>query len=351
MTPRDQCDRPLRSLRLSVTDRCNLRCRYCMPEADYVWLPKEHVLNADDMVRLVQCFVATGVTRLRVTGGEPLLRTDLPDLVRRLSCVTGLEEISLTTNGVLLASCAQLLRAAGLHRITVSLDTLQAQRFAHVTGRDLHGRVMDGIRAAHDAGYGRGTLKINTVVMRGFNEDELIDLLMFGREMGAEIRFIEYMDVGGATAWHVDQVLSQAEILVRLEQAVGAPISRDTVAGIDRAAPARRYCVTAGPMAGIVFGIIASTTQPFCGDCDRARLTADGQWLTCLYAQRGVDLRALLRNGVSDREICAMIAAHWQNRTDRGAEERVAMREQRGPWVPLVTLKRHPHLEMHTRGG
>jgi cyclic pyranopterin phosphate synthase len=336
----DSAGRPLRSLRISVTDRCNLRCAYCMPEEHYVWLPRRDILGFEEIATLVDCFSACGVDRVRLTGGEPLLRHDLPTLVRLLADKPALRDLALTTNGILLAEHAAALRAAGLHRLTVSLDTLRPDRFRALTRRDGLAQVCDGIRAADAAGF--RPLKIDTVAMRGVNDDELADLIEFARPFGAEVRFIEYMDVGGATAWSPDKVLSRDAILADLTARYGAieALREET------SAPADRYRLPNGT----VFGIIASTTAPFCRTCDRARLTADGMWYLCLYARLGTDLRAALRGGATRETLVDLIAARWGLRDDRGAETRLHERD-RGALVPAAALRDDPHLEMHTRGG
>jgi cyclic pyranopterin phosphate synthase len=335
--PIDAFQRPLTSLRLSVTDRCNLRCAYCMPEEEYAWLPDPSILTFEELSVVVDEFVTQGVRRVRLTGGEPLVRRELPRLVSILASKP-LDEVALTTNGVLLAEHAQSLRDAGLTRLTVSLDTLSPSRFRALTRRDQHARVLEGIAAARRAGLGEG-LKLDTVLMKGFNDDEVISLLDFAGNAGAELRFIEYMDVGGATGWSMAKVVSRAELLERLTQVLGR---LEPLPGRG-AAPAERFRLSDGR----VFGIIASTTAPFCGACDRARLTADGHLLTCLYATSGLDLRGPLRRGEA---LAPLIASTWSRRTNRGAEERVALRE-RGPLADAEQLKRQPHLEMHTRGG
>ena len=336
----DSFGRPLRSLRISVTDRCNLRCAYCMPEEHYVWLPRADILGFEEIATLVDGFTACGVDRVRLTGGEPLLRHDLATLVQLLAAKPALRDLALTTNGILLGEHATALRAAGLHRVTVSLDTLRPDRFRALTRRDSLGQVLDGIRAADAAGF--RPLKIDTVAMRGVNDDELADLIEFARPFAAEVRFIEYMDVGGATHWSPDKVLSRDAILDVLQRRYGAitPLREES------SAPADRYRMADGTM----FGIIASTTAPFCRSCDRARLTADGMWYLCLYARLGTDLRALLRGGASREELVARIGAVWGDRADRGAERRLAERD-RAALVPAAELQRDPHLEMHTRGG
>ena len=340
MDLRDRHGRPLRNLRISVTDRCNLRCAYCMPEEEYTWLPREDLLSFEEIRRLVTVFVSLGVRRLRLTGGEPLLRRDLPELVARLVRVPGVEEVALTTNGLLLAEQAAELRRAGLSRVTVSLDTLRPERFRQIARRDGLERVLAGLEAVRVAGFDR--TKIDTVVLRGTNDDELEALLEKGRSLGAEVRFIEYMDVGGATTWSPAHVLSRAEILTRLSARYGPIEPIEEVSS----APADRYRLPDG----LVFGIIASTTEPFCSSCDRSRLLADGRWLLCLYARLGLDLRGPLRDGASDAELAERIAAAWTAREDRGAEERLVAHE-RGALADLEELRANPHLEMHKRGG
>ena len=335
----DRHARPLRNLRLSVTDRCNLRCSYCMPEPEYVWLPREDILHFEEVERLVDVFVALGVDKVRLTGGEPLLRRDLPQLVQRLAQRRAIRDLAMTTNGVLLAAHAQALKDAGLHRLTVSLDTLRPQRFRELTRYDELDRVLHGIATAAPVFPG---LKLDTVIIRGVNDDELVDILEFARGHGAEARFIEYMDVGGATHWSMPRVMSRREMLAALSAHYG-PI---TPVDESSSAPADRYRLPDGT----VFGIIASTTEPFCHACDRSRLTADGLWYLCLYAPQGTDLRGPLRAGASAEALAHLIRATWEARTDRGAEERVVSRD-RSPLIPVDRLRRDPHLEMHTRGG
>jgi cyclic pyranopterin phosphate synthase len=337
---RDQLARPLGSLRVSVTDRCNLRCRYCMPEQEYVWLPKQSILTFEEIARLVGVFTSLGVERIRLTGGEPLLRHDLPALAHLLAQNPSIRDLALTTNGLLLAKQAEALRKAGVGRVTVSLDTLRPERMRDLARSDRHADILAGISAARAAGF---PVKLNTVVIRGVNDDELIDLVEFARSQQAEIRFIEYMDVGGATEWSVEQVFSQRDMLARLSAHYG---SITAVPSTDVAAPAERFRLPDGT----TFGIVASTTAPFCRSCDRSRLTADGTWFLCLYAQRGIDLREPLRNGASDAELAELIDATWQGRTDRGAEERLGLAERK-PLYQVEGLRADPHREMHTRGG
>jgi len=357
----DTFGRPLRSLRLSVTDRCNLRCQYCMPEEEYKWIERSEILSFEELTTLAGVFISLGVEKLRLTGGEPLLRRDLPQLVAMLNTSlrprggangkngasaaadsSGLRDLALTTNGLLLAAKAHDLREAGLDRVTVSLDTLRPDRFRALARYGAVGDALAGIRAARDAGF--EGLKINTVVVRSFNDDELTDIIDFGRSAGAEVRFIEYMDVGGATHWSASQVVSRAEILDRLRERFGPiePLNLES----QGAAPADRFRFADGR----TFGIISSTTAPFCALCDRARLTPDGLFLLCLYAHHGLDLKHPLRAGASRDQLRALITERWQARRDRGAEERKTLRA-RGPLFQIEDLRRDVHLEMHTRGG
>ena len=340
---RDTFGRPLRSLRLSVTDRCNLRCQYCMPEEEYTWLPRETILTFEEMNALTGLFTELGVDKVRLTGGEPLLRKDLPTLVRMLRRNSWITDLALTTNGVLLAEQARALYEAGLHRVTVSLDTLKPERFKALTRRDTFARVLEGIETVVRVGF--TGLKLDTVAIRGYNDDELFDLIEYGKHVGGEVRFIEYMDVGGATDWSMEKVLSRAAMLKTLGQHYGhvEPIIEDS------SAPAQRFALPDGT----TFGIIPSTTTPFCSTCDRSRLTADGMWFLCLYATTGVDLRQLLRDGVSAEEIKALILSGWRARQDRGAERRKELERLgiRARLVEIERLREDPRLEMHTRGG
>ncbi|HEU5041434.1 MAG TPA: GTP 3',8-cyclase MoaA [Gemmatimonadales bacterium] len=338
--PSDRFGRPLRNLRISVTDRCNMRCRYCMPEADYVWLPRQSILSFEEIDRLAGIFAGLGVEKIRLTGGEPLLRHDLPTLVGLLSRHGGIRDLALTTNGILLAREAERLRDAGLARVTVSLDTLRPERMAEFARSARHADVIAGIDAALAAGF--GSVKLNSVVIRGYNDDEIVPLLEFARGRGVEARFIEYMDVGGATGWSPDQVVSQREILEIAGRAFGPVRALD-----DRGwAPAERFELPDGTR----FGVIASTTAPFCRTCDRGRLTADGTFLLCLYGERGLDLRELLRSGADDQAIAAAVAETWRERTERGAEQRAALAD-RGILHRIESLRADPRREMHTRGG
>ena len=340
MPTTDTLDRPLRSLRVSVTDRCNLRCHYCMPETDYVWLPRRDILSFEEISALVDRFTRLGVDRVRITGGEPLLRKYLPDLIGLLAAKPSIQDLALTTNGILLADQAEALRSAGLHRITLSLDTLKPDRFQALTRFDELDAVLVGLD--HATRIWPQSVKVDSVIIRGVNEDEVVNLLEHGRGLGAEVRFIEYMDVGGATRWSLDDVVPHTEIIQLIEEHYGAvsPVNEQT------SAPADRYRLADGT----TFGIISSTTAPFCRECDRSRLTADGLWYLCLYAQSGIDLRAPLRDGASVDDLDALIRSAWNRRTDRGAETRLATGD-RQPLISVEALQKQPHLEMHTRGG
>jgi cyclic pyranopterin phosphate synthase len=314
-----------------------------MPEEEYTWLPRETLLTFEEMATLTGAFTELGVDKVRLTGGEPLLRRDLPRLIRMLAKNRLIKDIALTTNGILLAEQAQTFYDAGLHRITVSLDTLRPDRFRTLTRRDNHHDVLAGIEAVVRTGF--PDLKLDTVAIRGFNDDEVVDLIEYGKRVHAEVRFIEYMDVGGANDWSLDQVLSRDAILDLLARRYGAvePIVEES------SAPAQRFRLPDGT----TLGIIASTTRPFCATCDRSRLTADGLWYLCLYAKDGLDLRAPLRSGASLEDIKALIRAGWQARKDRGAEERKALEQSgtRDRLLEIEKLRQDPHLEMHARGG
>jgi len=339
-TPADRLGRHMGSLRLSVTDRCNMRCRYCMPEDEYRWLPRTSILTFEELARLTAVFAGLGAGKVRLTGGEPLLRHDLPDLVGKLAQVAGVKDLALTTNGILLGGRVAALRSAGLGRVTVSLDTLRPERMAEFARSDRHADVLAGIAAAASAGF--ESVKVNSVVIRGYNDDEILPLLAFARAQGVELRFIEYMDVGGATQWSRDQVVSQTEILAAIAAIHGPAEPLPARA----AAPAERFRLADGT----VFGVIASTTAPFCRDCDRSRLTADGTWYLCLYATDGINLRDVLRGGATDAELTELIRDTWAARADRGAEERLAV-PSRGVLYQVDTLRADPRREMHTRGG
>jgi GTP 3',8-cyclase len=316
--PRDRHGRPIRDLRISVTDRCNFRCPYCMPrekyDERYRFLPTTERLEFAEIVRLVRVFVPLGVRKLRLTGGEPLLRANLPDLIGDLTTLPGIEDVALTTNGALLAKHAAELKAAGLHRITVSLDSLDPDVFARMSGGVAAlPDVLAGIERARDAGL--LPIKINTVVQRGVNDHAAIDLVERFRGSGIIVRFIEYMDVGNRNDWRRDRVVPSAELVERIA-------ARWPMTPRERNYPgevAARYTFDDGQGE---LGFISSVTQPFCGDCSRARLSSDGVLYTCLFATRGTSLRDPLRAGGSDEELAALIDGVWSARADRYSEER-----------------------------
>ena len=302
------------------------------------------ILSFEEMATLAGYFADLGVDKVRLTGGEPLLRWDLARLVRLLLQNRRITEVALTTNGVLLAEYAQELYDAGLNRVTVSLDTLRPERFRRLTGRDEFARVLEGIESVGKTGF--TNLKLDTVAIRGFNEDELSPLIEFARHYQAEVRFIEYMDVGGANKWRMDKVLSQDMIL----DALARRYDRITALPERGAAPAQRFCLPDGT----IFGIIPSTTTPFCAQCDRSRVTADGLWYLCLYARSGVDLRKPLRMHEHPEHMRDIIRSGWAARRDRGAEERKALERvglRDGGLIEIDRLREDPHLEMHARGG
>jgi cyclic pyranopterin phosphate synthase len=308
-----------------------------MPEENYTWMARKDLLTFEEIVRIVEIGLSLGIQRIRLTGGEPLLRRDLAVLVKRLAALP-LADLAMTTNGLLLAEQVGDLRAAGLRRLTVSLDSVRAETFARLSQRNGLAAVFEGLEAARRLDFEE--IKIDTVLLRGVNDDEIDELLAFAHNFGAELRFIEYMDVGGATHWSRHQVVSRADILARVGPVTPLP-GRGS-------APAERFRRANGQ----IFGIIASVTQPFCRDCDRARLTADGHFLKCLYAKQGLDLRQPLRSGESDTEIRELLVQAWRQRSDRGAEARAALpASARSSFIPLAELKHDLHLEMHTRGG
>ena len=280
-------------LRLSITDRCNLRCAYCLPE-DPVWFARDAILTYEEIVRVARVALGDGVRKLRVTGGEPLVRRDVTALIASLASLPGLDDLSLTTNGVLLASCAQALARAGLKRVNVSLDTLDRGRFAKLTGRDRLADVLRGLTAARDAGL--APIKINAVLLRGENEHEAVDLVAFGRDSGFEVRFIEFMPLENDHSWDPGRVVSGAS--VRRSIAAKWPIVRDPAG--DPHAPASRFVFEDGKGA---VGFIDSVTSPFCASCSRIRVTSDGKFRVCLYDDRETDLRAMLRGGATDDAI------------------------------------------------
>jgi cyclic pyranopterin phosphate synthase len=313
----DRLGRPLRDLRISVTDRCNFRCVYCMPKEvfgrDYQFLPRAQLLDYEEIARLARAFVANGVSKIRITGGEPLVRKHVERLVGMLAPLGA--ELTLTTNGTLLPQKAQALADAGLSRVTVSLDSLDDEVFAAINDVNFPvGRVLDGIAAAAEAGL---PVKMNAVVKRGVNDDGIVDMARHFRGTGHILRFIEYMDVGHTNGWRMDDVVPAGEIVDRIGAEFPLEPVEPNYAG--EVASRWRYADGAGEI-----GVISSVTQPFCGACTRARLSAEGQLYTCLFAVRGHDLRALVRSGARDDELDAAIASIWSKRTDRYSELRSA---------------------------
>ena len=328
----------MRDLRVSVTDRCNFRCPYCMPAEifgeKYAFLPRSEILTFEEITRLARLFAGLGVTKIRVTGGEPLLRRELETLITQLSRIEGVTDLTLTTNGYLLPEKARTLKEAGLKRITVSLDALDDGVFKQMNGRGYTvDRVLGAIREAETAGF--YPIKINAVVQRGVNDHTLVDLARHFHGTGHVVRFIEYMDVGNRNGWELDQVVPAAEILQRIH----AEMPLEPVEPNYRGEVARRYRYCDG---GGEIGIIASVTQPFCGDCTRARLSTDGKLYTCLFASRGADLRAPLRDGASDAELRELIRQVWGHREDRYSEIRTLETPEANPL---------PRVEMYQIGG
>ncbi len=316
----DRLGRPLHDLRLSVIDRCNFRCPYCMPAElypdGYPFFSREKLLQFDEIERLVKLFAQLGASKLRLTGGEPLLRKDLADLIARLATIDGVEDIAMSTNAILLPRHAQALYQAGLRRVTVSLDSLDPKEFLQLSGnRGSLAQVLDGIAAAQSAGFEK--IKINAVIKRGMNDQSVLKLVEHFRNSGCTLRFIEFMDVGTLNAWQQEQVVSSAEILAQINKRWPVePVSADY-----RGEVAQRYRFTDG--AGEI-GFISSVSKPFCRDCTRARLSADGKLYTCLFAQDGMDLKTPLRAGADDDELLEMLTSRWRARTDRYSELRAA---------------------------
>jgi GTP 3',8-cyclase len=337
-TPVDRLGRPLRDLRISVMDRCNFRCPYCMPRErfheHYAFMKTAERLSFEEIIRLTRLFVPMGVRKLRITGGEPLLRVNLPDLIADLNGIDGIDDIALTTNGVLLGKHAYELKAAGLARVTVSLDSLDQDIFAKMNGG--FGRVsevLEGIDHAQAAGL--GPIKINAVIQRGVNDEGALDLVERFRGTGITVRFIEYMDVGNRNDWREQLVVPSKDLQARIHARWAVrPVKPDHVGEV-----ARRYAFEDG--AGEV-GFISSVTQPFCGTCSRARLSADGSFYTCLFAQTGTDLRGPLRAGADDAEMNSLIRGVWRAREDRYSEQRMVMRAREDA---------KPKVEMNYIGG
>jgi cyclic pyranopterin phosphate synthase len=326
---RDRFGRALRDLRISVTDRCNFRCRYCMPRevfgSTYEFLPRDQILSFEEITRVARIFVERGVRKLRLTGGEPLLRRDLPKLVRMLAAIPDVD-IALTTNGSLLSDQAQALADAGLHRVTVSLDSLDDAVFRSMNDVDFPvARVLEGITAAEAAGL--PPVKINAVVRRGVNDGTVVDLARRFKDTGNIVRFIEYMDVGHSNGWRLDDVVPGAEIV----RAISEEMPLEPVDSNYPGEVAGRWRYAGG---GGEVGVITSVTQPFCADCTRARLSAEGTLYTCLFATQGTDLRALLRDGSDDGEVASAITGVWSRREDRYSE----LRSQATDELPRVEM-------------
>ncbi|WP_234044600.1 GTP 3',8-cyclase MoaA [Haloferula rosea] len=315
--PNDRLGRSLRDLRISVTDRCNFRCRYCMPieefGPDHEFVPRDELLSFEEIVRLVTLSVPLGVGKIRLTGGEPLMRRGIEDLVAMLAAVDGVEDLAMTTNGVLLAHRAEELALAGLSRVTVSLDALDPERFARMNGVGAKvERVLAGVESARAFGL---PVKVNAVVQRGVNEEEILPLARWAKEQQVDLRYIEYMDVGETNGWEMSQVVGGREILQKLAE----EFSLEPVDPAYRGEVAKRWRHADGSSE---IGVITSVTQPFCGDCHRARISAEGKMFTCLFAGEGHDLRGLLRGEADDDLIAGAIAGIWGHRDDRYSELR-----------------------------
>ncbi|HKF58510.1 MAG TPA: GTP 3',8-cyclase MoaA [Blastocatellia bacterium] len=334
----DKYNRPIKDLRISVTDRCNFRCTYCMPLDEYAWIDRAEILTFEEIERLAAIFINLGAEEIRLTGGEPLLRRNIENLVAKLAVLPGLKDLSMTTNGSSLAEKATALKSAGLSRVNVSIDTLDPEKFKRMSKRGDLARVLDGVFAAKGAGL--NPIKINAVIERGVNDDGILDLVEFARTNGLGLRFIEFMDVGNSNHWQTSSMVSGREIL----DIIGSRypiVEHGRRAGT---APSVDFEFLDG--SGDV-GIIASVTQPFCSSCTRARLTADGKLVTCLFSESGHDLKAMMRQGASDTELTDQIAAVWRGRTDRFSDERLeALQSSRG-YQPEARKK----IEMIKLGG
>ncbi|MCU4983927.1 GTP 3',8-cyclase MoaA [Bacillus cereus] len=314
----DKLQRPLKDLRISVTDRCNFRCRYCMPEEifgpDYSFLSNDKILSFDEIERITRIFVSLGVRKLRITGGEPLLRRGLPKLIERLHKIDGVEDIGLTTNGSLLKKFAPNLYKAGLSRVTVSLDSLEEERFFYLNGnRSKVQRVLEGIQAAAEVGM---KIKINMVVQKGKNEQDILQMAQYFKENKHILRFIEYMDVGNYNGWDLKEVVSKQEIVDTIHQVM--PLERIEANYSGEVATRYRYIGSDEEI-----GIISSVTDSFCSSCTRARISAEGKLYTCLFASKGNDLRELLRSEHTDEDITDVVRDIWNNREDRYSDERL----------------------------
>ncbi len=335
---RDAYNRPVKDLRISVTDRCNFRCTYCMPMEEYVWIDRREILTFEEITRLARLFVGLGVEKIRITGGEPLVRKDLHRLVRMLNSLDGELDLCLTTNSSLLCDQIEDLAAAGLKRINVSIDTLDPEKFKQITKRGDLEKVLEGLFAAKSAGL--GPIKINAVIERGLNDDDIVPLVEFAREHGFSMRFIEYMDVGNANNWISERIVSKKEILEK----INARYPLREVGRENGSAPSVDYEFIDG---GGELGVIASVTEPFCSSCTRARLTADGKLVTCLFSTHGHDLKSLMRSGATDEQLVELISSVWSNRTDKYSDERLAAMKSPEGYQP----KQHQKIEMITLGG
>jgi GTP 3',8-cyclase len=333
----DALKRPIKDLRISVTDRCNFRCSYCMPLDEYEWINKKEILTFEEISRLATLFVGLGVEKIRLTGGEPLVRQNLDKLVAKLSSIDGLKDLCLTTNGALLAEKVAALKASGLKRVNISVDTLSPEKFRQMTKRGDLSKVLEGIFAAKH--YGVDPIKLNAVIEKGVNEDDILNLVEFSRDNGFALRFIEYMDVGNSNDWTSGKLVSKKEIIEKIH-------SRYPLREVGRAggtAPSVDYEFADGR--GDV-GVIASVTEPFCSSCTRVRLTADGKIVTCLFSGIGYDVKALIRGGASDEEISQFIVSIWEKRVDRYSAERLeALRSSN------YDPKNHKKIEMISLGG
>jgi cyclic pyranopterin phosphate synthase len=329
--------RPVRDLRISVTDRCNFRCSYCMPLDKYEWIDKKEILTFEEITRLASLFVGLGVEKIRLTGGEPLVRQNLDRLVRKLSAIRGLKDLCLTTNGALLGENIQSLKVAGLRRINVSLDSLDPDKFRQITKRGDLEKVIEGIFAAKS--HGLCPIKLNAVVERGVNDEDILPLVEFSRQHGFAMRFIEYMDVGNANNWTSEKLVPKKEIIAKIHSCY--PLKE--VGRAQGTAPSVDYEFVDGR--GDI-GVIASVTEPFCSSCTRVRITADGKIVTCLFSETGHDVKALLRSGASDEEILKLLGSIWRNRTDRYSLDRLeALRSAN------YDPKSHKKIEMISLGG
>jgi cyclic pyranopterin phosphate synthase len=334
---KDTLGRALKDLRISVTDRCNFRCSYCMPLDKYEWIDRHEILTFEEITRLSRIFVHLGVEEIRITGGEPLLRHGLESLVSQLAMIDGLKDLSLTTNASMLREKAALLSQSGLKRINVSLDTIHPDKFLLMTRRDDLTQVLEGLAAARKQGM--NPIKINTVVQRGVNENDVLELVEFSRKNGFWTRFIEYMDVGNSNDWVSAKMVSKAEILEKIH----AKYPLKEIGRHDESAPAVNYEFLDG---GGNVGVIASVTEPFCTGCTRARLTADGKLVMCLFADVSFDLKGILRSGADDAALIQAIRSAWQNRSDRYSEERLEAMNL-GEYQP----KQRRKMEMISLGG